>query len=248
MELRLFVFHHAGGSHLPYRGWPALLPSSWDVRLVDAPGRGLGADLEPIPDAERLVDHFLKHLDPELDGDYAFFGHSMGGLIAYELTRRILDAGRVPPRWLGLSARSTPRPEGEGTQRHLLSDGELRRELVAMGGTPGAVLENRDIWELFAPVIRNDLRLVETWRPRPESTPMPVPLSVFGGRDDAVAPPERLAGWADRADRFLGLRLFEGGHFYFQPDPAAVLRQLVEDVHRALSPAEGPRRTAPVTG
>ncbi|MFF3395017.1 thioesterase II family protein [Streptomyces sp. NPDC002669] len=235
MELRLFVFHHAGGSHLLYRDWPGRFPSDWEVRLVDAPGRGLLADRPAIGDAHRLVDHFLTELDAELSGPYALFGHSMGGLIAYELTRRILAEGRTPPVWLGLSARSTPRPEGDGTRRYLLDDAGLRRELAAMGGTPAAVLEDPEMWELFGPAIRGDLRLVETWRPAPDPVPLPVPLSVFGGTDDTVAPPARLSGWADRAEHFLGLHLFEGGHFYFQPDPAALTGRIAEDARRALA-------------
>lgn len=239
MELRLFVFHHAGGSHLPYRPWSSgHFPAGWDVRAVDAPGRGLLADRQPIDDADRLVRHFLTELDTDLDGPYALFGHSMGGLVAYELTRRILAEGRTPPVWLGLSARGTPRPEGDGTRRHLLSDELLRRELAAMGGTPAAVLEEPELWEIFAPAIRGDLRLVETWRPAPDLAPLPVPLSVFGGTRDAVAPPARLEGWAERAEHFLGLHLFDGGHFYFQPDPTALTERITEDVRRALALAE----------
>ncbi|MFC8919398.1 thioesterase II family protein [Streptomyces sp. NPDC047821] len=235
MELRLFVFHHAGGSHLPYRDWPGRFPAEWDVRPVDAPGRGLRADRRPIEDAGLLVEHFLTELDADLDGPYALFGHSMGGLVAYELTRRVLAEGRTPPVWLGMSARGVPRPDGEGTRRHLLPDDLLRRELAAMGGTPAAVLEEPELWEIFAPAIRGDLRLVETWRPTPDPAPLPVPLSVFGGTRDAVAPPARLAGWAERAEHFLGLHLFEGGHFYFQPDPTELTGRITADVRRALA-------------
>ncbi|MFJ9033478.1 thioesterase II family protein [Streptomyces sp. NPDC102274] len=241
MELRLFVFHHAGGSHLPYRDWPGRFPAGWEVRPVDAPGRGLLAERPSIGDADRLVDHFRRELDAGLEGRYALFGHSMGGLVAYELTRRLLAEGRTPPVWLGLSARGTPRPGGDGTRRHLLRDTELRRELAAMGGTPAAALEDPELWRLFGPAIRADLRLVETWRPAPDPVPLPVPLSVFGGTGDTVAPPARLAGWADRAEHFLGMHLFEGGHFYFQPDPTALTGRITEDIRRALALAASAR-------
>ncbi|MFH9735249.1 thioesterase domain-containing protein [Streptomyces sp. NPDC017260] len=62
--LRLFVMHHAGGSHLLYRTWPAALPDIWDVRLLDAPGHGLLLDQPRIPDAGRLADHLLRHVEP----------------------------------------------------------------------------------------------------------------------------------------------------------------------------------------
>ncbi|MFI5998267.1 thioesterase II family protein [Streptomyces sp. NPDC051362] len=354
-RLRLFVFHHAGGSHLAYRDWPARFPAGWQVHLPDAPGRGPRDERPALHDADALVDHYLHTLGDTLTGPFAFFGHSLGAVVAYELTRRLVDEGHTPPRWLGLSARDplpalphpNPRPHrtanppnatatgtgttgaahppytpdaastsaaagtavtinaagtafGAGTTyamgatyvagttyatgatgtafgagaepmrdpqgaasagtvqgsegavgmdgvagvrdavgpagggRHLLSDGELRRELAAMGGTPPAVLDHPQLWELFAPVIRADLRINETWRPRPAAAPLPVPLSVFGGRHDQVAPPHLLGGWAQTCEPFLGIRLFEGGHFYFQDRLPEVTRHIQEDVRRAL--------------
>ncbi|MFD6823395.1 thioesterase II family protein [Streptomyces sp. NPDC060085] len=359
-QLRLFVFHHAGGSHLAYRDWPARFPAGWQVHLPDAPGRGPRDERPALRDTDALVDHHLHTLGDTLTGSFAFFGHSLGAVVAYELTRRLVDEGRTPPRWLGISARAplpalprpNPRPrrtanppnatgttgtahppytpdaadaadaadgpdaadaadgpdaasttaatdtavtinatgatyeagttyamgatcaagtafragseqmrdtqgaastgavqgsEGmdgvagvraavgpAGGGRHLLSDGELRRELAAMGGTPPAVLDHPQLWELFAPVIRADLRINETWRPRPAAAPLPVPLSVFGGRHDQVAPPHLLGGWAQTCEPFLGIRLFEGGHFYFQDRLSEVTRHIQEDVRRAL--------------
>lgn len=235
MRLRLFVFHHAGGSHLMYRDWPAHFPAGWQVRIPDAPGRGPLDARPPVADTAALVDHFLDELGPELTGPFALFGHSMGGVVAYELTRRLLAEGRTPPRWVGLSARAAPHPGGEAAGRHLLDDEALRRELLSMGGTPPAVLDDAELWALFAPAIRADLRVAETWRPDPAAAPLPVPLSVYGGTRDTTSPPERLTGWAARSRHFLGLHLFDGGHFYFQNDPTALTAQITRDLRHALS-------------
>ncbi|MGW4025237.1 thioesterase II family protein [Streptomyces sp. NPDC005009] len=231
--LRLFVFHHSGGSQRMYRDWPSRFPADWEVRIPDAPGRGPGDGRPAVGDMGALVEYFLHELGSGLTGRFAFFGHSMGGLVAYELTRRLIDEGRTPPIWLGVSARGTLHPDGDGTRRHLLSDAELRRELAAMGGTASSALDHQELWELFAPTIRADLRISETWRTKPLSTPLPVPLSVFGGTQDHVAPPHRLDGWAAASEHFMGLRLFDGGHFYFQGRLPEVARLIQDDVHRA---------------
>ncbi|MEU5979085.1 hypothetical protein [Streptomyces sp. NPDC047315] len=39
MELRMFAFHHVGGSHLTYREWPDPSPADRRARVADAPGR-----------------------------------------------------------------------------------------------------------------------------------------------------------------------------------------------------------------
>ncbi|MFI6644626.1 thioesterase II family protein [Streptomyces sp. NPDC050504] len=233
-EMRLFVFHHSGGSHLTYQDWPSCFPAGWDVRIPDAPGRGPRDARPAVPEAGALFDHLLDELDDLLTGRFAFFGHSMGGLVAYELTRRLLESGRTPPVWLGVSARGALRPEGDSPRRHLLSDADLRAELLAMGGSSSSVLEHAELWDLFAPVIRADLRISETWRTPPLTAPLPVPLSVFGGTGDHVAPPHSMTGWAAASEHFLGQRLFDGGHFYFQDRLPEVADRIRDDVHRAL--------------
>ncbi|MGW7529826.1 thioesterase II family protein [Streptomyces sp. NPDC054783] len=243
-QLRLFVFHHSGGSHLMYRDWPSCFPADWEVQTADAPGRGPRDERPPLSDTGALLEYFLHELDSRLTGRFAFFGHSMGGLVAYELTRRLIDLGRTPPAWLGVSARGTLHPDGDPTRRHLLSDAELRRELMAMGGTSSSVLDHDELWDLFAPTIRADLRISETWRTKPLTAPLPVPLSVFGGTRDHVAPPHRLDGWAAASEHFLGLHLFDGGHFYFQDRLPEVAGRIQDDVRRALLLTRAPSPAA----
>ncbi|MGW7276656.1 thioesterase II family protein [Streptomyces sp. NPDC054864] len=239
-QLRLFVFHHSGGSHLMYRDWLPRFPADWEVRTPDAPGRGPRDARPPLHDAGALVEHFLHELGPSLNGRFAFFGHSMGGLVAYELTRRLVEEGHRPPVWLGVSAHGALRPEGSNARRHQLSDAELRRELAQMGGTSDLVLAHEELWELFAPTIRADLRISETWRTKPLTAPLPVPLSVYGGTRDQVAPPHRLEGWAATSAHFLGPRLFEGDHFYFRGRLGEVAERIQDDVRRALLLAREP--------
>ncbi|CCB71978.1 Thioesterase (plasmid) [Streptantibioticus cattleyicolor NRRL 8057 = DSM 46488] len=230
--LRIFLLHHAGGSHLAYRDWPALFPADWEVCLLEAPGRGRLADLPVLPTAEQVVTFFLEDLRPWLDRPFAVFGHSMGALLGYELTLRLMAEGLPLPVWLGLSARGAPRADGhqDVVQRHLLSDDELRRVVGAMGGTPPEVLADPGWWAMLEPLLRNDFRLAETWRPAPGTPKLPVPVTVFGGEQDIVVRPERLAEWAGHTERYLGLRLSPGDHFYFRHDTWQVVDRIVADV------------------
>ncbi|MFI6055116.1 thioesterase II family protein [Streptomyces violascens] len=241
--LRLFVLHHAGGSHLLYRHWPAMLPDSWDVRLLDAPGHGLLLDRPQIADAGRLADFLLRRIEPRPDRPYALFGHSMGALVAYEITRRLVDRGLPLPVWVGVSARPAPQLAGQGHGYHELPDAELRSRLRLLGGTPDEVFDDPDLWAVFDPMIRADMRLVDTWRPAPDHAPLPVALSAYAGVEDHSASPRRMAGWEEHTDHFVGLRVFDGGHFYFQRDPAPLLRQIERDATTALD-AAGATRTS----
>ncbi|MDN3028485.1 alpha/beta fold hydrolase [Streptomyces sp. S.PB5] len=240
-ELRLFVLHHAGGSHVPYRRWPAGLPDTWDVRLLDAPGHGHLLDLPQISDAGRLADFLIDAVKPELTCPYALFGHSMGALVSYEMTRRLVGRGLPLPVWVGVSARPAPQSAGPVSAYHELPEAELRSRLQALDGTPEGVFDDPELWALLEPVIRADLRLVESWRPGPDTGPLPVALSAFAGREDHSASPARMAGWEEHAEHFLGLRVFDGGHFYFQDDPGPLLRQIARDAATALDAAGAAR-------
>ncbi|MFF4402812.1 thioesterase II family protein [Streptomyces sp. NPDC001480] len=239
---RLFVLPHAGGSSLVFQNWLELFPRNWDIRPLDAPGHGRLMNLPLISDGDALVDHFLDRLGPELgstDRPFAFFGHSMGALVAYELTRRLAEQGRPLPCWLGISACDVPDPVHGLSARFPgrdLSDEGLRDTLTLLGGAPDRVLRDPGLWEVFAPVVRADLRLIRTWRPAPVRAPLPVPASAFAGLRDRAAPPGRLAGWADRFGTFLGLHTFPGGHFYFQTDPAPLTSAITADIRTALTP------------
>lgn len=230
-----------------YREWPDRFPSDWRVRVLDAPGHGALLDTPPLTDGETLVAYFLDLLAPEIaDGrtPFAFFGHSMGSLVAYELTRRLLAEGLTPPVWLGISALGTPRPGDEAAPLldGTLSDDALRHLLGTLGGTPAQVLTDPHLWTVFAPAIRADLAVLRGLRAAPAAAPLPVALSAFAGSGDRAAPPARLAPWADRTEHFLGLRVFPGGHFYFQDDLGALAARVTADVRTALrSPVAGVR-------
>ncbi|WP_330343103.1 thioesterase II family protein [Streptomyces sp. NBC_00557] len=244
--MRLFLFPHAGGSALMYQNWPAQFPAGWRVTTLDAPGHGTLAGQPPLSDGDALVAHHLDRLAPELGAGepaFALFGHSMGALVAYELARRLTARGR-PPVWLGLSACGAPRRNGPPVPARAreLSDEELRRRVAQLGGTPPKVLNHPGLWRYFAPVIRADLRLVESWRPAPAGEPLPVPVSLFGGAEDAVVGPAALERWSGHCARLLATHVFPGGHFYFQDDLAAVARAVTHDVTEALRPASAPGR------
>ena len=238
------MLHHAGGSPVLYRPWPAGLPDTWDVRRLDAPGHGLLLGLPQISHAGRPADVLLRSIEPELACPCALFGHSMGALVTYESTRRDVDRGLPLPVWAGVPARSAPQPAGPGQRHHELPDAELRTRPERLGGTPDEVFDDPGLWALSAPVIRADLRLAENGCRDPDAGPLPAVLSAHAGGEDHSASPPRMAGREEHTEHFPGLRVFGGGHFPFQDDPGPLLRQIERDSATALDAARA-QPTAP---
>lgn len=229
---RLFVLHHAGGSAQAYRPWVRHLPADWDVCLLQAPGRGAGG--EPLRDARALARYLLPLVTAGHDRPFGLFGHSMGALAAYETALLALAEGGPAPSWLGVSGWS-PAPGPEWYEpRHLLPADRLREGLARMGGTPAAVLEDPARWRAAEPLIRADLELVDTWRPRPDTPPLPMPVSALAGERDAGMGPERMDAWRQYVSGPLTRHTLPGGHFYFVGAIAGAAGLVAADVRAAV--------------
>jgi surfactin synthase thioesterase subunit len=234
-ELRLFLLHHAGGSHAVFRPWVARFPPAWDVCLVEAPGRGRLAGTPAVTDVEVLVDRLLGPLVPLAEQPFALFGHSMGAIVGHQLTTTLRARGLPLPVWLGLSALPAPRFDGTPAEIGLyrLSSAQLRDRLGRFGGLPPDALADDAVWGLVEPLLRRDIELCASWCPGPAASPLPVPTSVFCGDGDDTAGPRQMVGWSGHVRRFLGARRYSGDHFYFQEQVPAVVRQIVTDVAAA---------------
>src|ERR1700733_12636953 len=85
--LRLFCLPHAGGGAGLFRGWPASLSPAVEVRGVQPPGRESRISEKPFTRLEPLVAALTDVLAASIDRPYILYGHSMGALLAFELTR-----------------------------------------------------------------------------------------------------------------------------------------------------------------
>ncbi|MFI9450247.1 thioesterase II family protein [Amycolatopsis sp. NPDC052450] len=234
-ELRLYLLHHAGGSHTVFRPWLALLPESWEVRLVIAPGRAK-APYPAARDITTLSDAFAVHLDEQRPAPYAMFGHSMGGLVAFDTALVLQAAGLPQPEWVGVSGHPGPFHSITRTRPPLygLPSAELRAELIALDGLPDRVLRDEWLWQRVEPLVRADLEAAETWHPTRHGSLLTRPVSAFCGDRDPVAGITDAANWSRHTNEFLGVRPFPGGHFYFQDDPEPLVRSIVADVGTVL--------------
>lgn len=234
--VRLYLLHHAGGSRAAFRGWPDLFPADWETIRVEAAGRGSG-------DQRLTLNDFVESVLAQMPRDgvpYAVFGHSMGALAGFALALAAESANGELPAWLGVSAHPGPQVARlPAVHLHRLPAEALREAMVGMGGAAAKVLVEDKVWSLVEPVVRRDLMMAETWLPPADPPVVRVPITVYCGRDDLVASPATATAWASHTERFRGVRIFPGGHFYFQPIRDRVARAVMTDVMAALSELKG---------
>lgn len=226
-ELRLICFPYAGGSAHVFKGWESYLPAEVEVHAVQLPGRGQRIGETPIDSLDTLTATLADVFDPLMDRPYALFGHSMGALISYELARTLRRQGAPQPAHLFLSARHAPHLPSKRAPIHHLPDSKFVAELERYRGTPAAVLQNRELMDLFLPALRADFTISERYNYVAEE-PLPCPIAAFGGVQDELVSRTSLAAWEEHTRGDFSLRLFPGDHFFLQSAQPLLLRALAQ--------------------
>ncbi|MFF1607564.1 thioesterase II family protein [Amycolatopsis sp. NPDC058278] len=229
----LFCFPHGGGSAAEFVRWSRRLPGV-ELSAVQLPGRGSRLS-EPVLSTMDEVVAAVVDVMPTT-APYSVFGHSLGALVAYEVTRELRRTGRRLPDSLVVSGFPAPSTKRTEPPVHGLPDDELVAEVGRRhGGLPGEILTDPELKTMVARYLRADYRVLETYQWRP-GAPLPVPLTVFGGRDDSIGEDE-LRAWGEHVTEPITVRQFAGGHFYFRENPAVVLRALAAAL-RSTVPAD----------
>ena len=224
-QVRLFCFPYAGGSASAFTRWPYFLPSTVDVRPVQLPGRWNRMREASFTRFDDLLGALMQVLPPFFDRPFAFFGHSMGALLAFEVARSLQRKGLPEPLHLFVSGRRAPHLVDTDLPPAGLNDDEFIEELRELNGTPGEVLENPELMNLLLPTIRADFDICRTYEYVP-GPPLTCPVTVFGGIDDVESAEDRLEQWDQHTIGPPMLFTFPGDHFYLHSAEAALLRTL----------------------
>lgn len=231
--LRLFCFPYAGGSSHIYRTWPEGLPSGVEIVTAHLPGRGNRINEPPYTNILPLVQELAEVIKPLLDKPFAFFGHSMGAMICFELTRRLRREGGASPRHLFVSGRTAPQLKAGRPSPHDLPPEEFESELRRLKGTPDEVLAHAELMQLMLPLLRADFTLVGTYEYSPEP-PLACPISAYGAVDDEEVSRENLEAWREQTTAAFNLRVFPGGHFFLHDSRPLLLRTLAGELNEVV--------------
>lgn len=228
-RLRLFCFPYAGGGASVYRGWSEELPETVEVCPVQPPGREGRIRQPPFRELDALVAALDEGLSAELDElPHAFFGHSLGAIVGYELARRRRERGASPPVHLLVSAHIAPSVASDTEPIHDLPSDRFRERLRSLNGTPAEVLDHPELMELVEPLLRADFRINETYRHR-SGPPLDCAVTAFGGFRDQDVPRVKIEPWAEVSTGRFRVHMLPGDHFFLSGSGRPHLLRLVKD-------------------
>ncbi|MGH2480977.1 MAG: thioesterase II family protein, partial [Ktedonobacteraceae bacterium] len=228
-RLRLFCFPYAGGGSSAYFPWVSEIAPEIEVCPVQLPGREERIRETPFTHMEELVETVASALEPYLDQPFAFYGHSLGGLVGFELARYLRRRGWPEPGQLFVSGCSAPQVPPTDEPLGHLPDAEFLQALRRFNGTSETVLQNADLMQVLLPLLRADFRLYETYTYASEE-PFSFPIAAYGGLDDARARREGIEVWKVQTNQQFFFRMYTGDHFFIHTKRKILLQGISQDL------------------
>lgn len=237
--MKLFCFPYAGGSSVIFNRWKQYIGSGIEIRAIELAGRGKRIQETQYGNFNEVIDDVLSLIIDEIDGDdYAFFGHSMGAKIAYELTQKILEKGLTGPKHIFFSGRGAPYILGvDEKEYHKLPDKEFKEEVLKLGGTPKEFFEYPELLEVFLPLLKNDFMLAARDVVGKEVKPLPFDITVFVGKDEELTP-NQVDGWKNYTSENCTIHYLNGGHFFINDKFEEVIGKINNTVQLISKPVK----------
>lgn len=228
-RVRLVCFPHAGGSASYFYPVAQALSPDTDVIAVQYPGRQNRRHEPCLENISDLADHVYRELRAE-PAPVAFFGHSMGAIVAFEVARRMERDSGTGPAVLFASGRRGPSSYREENV-HQRDDAGVIAEIRALGGTDSALLRDSEVLEMVLPAIRADYRAIERYACAPEAT-IGAPVTVMTGTADPRTSLAEAQAWRGHTTGRFTLLTYPGGHFFLQDHIPEILATIATTLNR----------------
>ena len=233
-SIRLFCFPFAGAGTAVFYPWSKALPEWIEMRPVLLPGRESRLREEPITQISFLIEEMVAAIEPLCNLPCAFFGHSLGAVIAFELSCRLSKNSEKKPVHLFLSSRRAPHLPSRNPNLHELPDAIFIEQVQKRyNGVPQQILSDPELLKLFLPAMRADFTILETTL-HVEEPPGNIPITMFGGVDDPTVTFGELNAWKKYTTSTFTVLMLPGDHFYLLNQRSNILtiieKELAQDM------------------
>ncbi len=232
-RLLLFCFPYAGGGASIFNAWSEKLPPEIEVGAVQLPGRENRLSEVCFTRMEDAVSALANDLRALVDTPFAFFGHSLGARLAFELAHRLRETTGREPAHLFASACRAPQVPPQSDPIHGLPENEFVQQLRERHNVPEAILQDAELRGVFLPQVRADFTVSETYRYVP-GEPLHCPISAIGGVEDTSVEREHLTPWREHTDRSFELCMLPGDHFFVNSRRERLLQVLAQVLMRIV--------------
>lgn len=225
-KIKIFALPFGGGSKYSYRALERLVPDNFEWETIELPGRGARMQEPLLTDIHAMVEDIFRQIRSRLHKmEYLVYGHSIGTLLAYELTKKITMAGLRRPLGLFLTGREAPSTKNELK----IADCEKNafwKNVQELGGLPEEILGNTELKDFFEPILRSDFKAIENYLYQPMDQPLPVPIFIRFGIEEGLSDAD-IYDWQKETLFMLDAQVVPGNHFFIFQHPEQIMLQII---------------------
>ncbi len=231
-SLRLFCFSYAGGGASVFRAWADLLPQEVEVCCIQLPGHETRFREPAYTHLAPLIQDLADVIYPYLDRPFAFFGHSMGALVSFELARQLRRTYDKHPVRLCLAAFRAPHLKNPNIKIYHMPS-EVFKVVMRADGIPESILQNEEFMQAMLPILRTDYEVCDTYK-YTEEPPLECPFSIFGGLEDIRIGIDDLEAWRIHSCVSSSLAMLPGPHLFLHGAQDLLLAAIAQDLELQL--------------
>jgi len=232
--MRLFCFHYGGGSASAYRDWAKDLIDYVDLIAIQLPGRESRFSEPLLDNISDIVNELSLNFHNYLDKPYILFGHSIGALISFEFTRTLRKKAMQQPKSLIISGTKAPQVPLKRSPIHRLPTPELIQKIREYNGIPRDIIENKELMDIFLPIIRADFCISETYNYYGE-LPLACPIMALGGLNDDTFDSQDLLKWQEQTTALFQYELLPGDHFFIKSSYPEVINIVNKILYKEIT-------------
>jgi medium-chain acyl-[acyl-carrier-protein] hydrolase len=216
-----------------FHSWHVGLPEEVEVYGIQLPGRANRFSESPCTSVSQVVTELAPAMVFLIDKPFAFFGHSMGAILSFEVARWLRAHRAVLPRHMFVSGRRAPQVPDFSPWYHQMSDVQFINHIFKMNGTPQEVLSDPELLRLVLPAIRADVQICETYQ-YVNDKPLGCPITAFAGGKDDEETASRMEGWVTQTTSLFSMHILRGDHFFIHSNERELLQLLRDELCRIV--------------
>ena len=231
---KIVAIPFAGGNKYSFYKIEQHISPSFEWITLELPGRGDRFNeslLNNIPDmVEDLFVNIRQHI---IKGEYVLFGHSMGCLLGYELIKKISKNSLKLPLCTFFLGRVAPEHNRFTNKKSTLPQELFWEEIRKIGGMPKDFFNQKDLLEVFYPVLKNDFRAIENYGYSKLTRPLSIPMNIMMGKDEIGVGEEKttiteMKGWANETDATCNFEIVPGNHFFIHEQSEMIAKKIMK--------------------
>ncbi len=223
-KVNLICLPYAGGAASVFYQWKEFLSSNINLHPIELAGRGRRIKESLYTSIEHAASDVYLLIKDLMHEPYAFYGHSLGSMIVFELAQNLLGQGDENLKHIFFSGRPAPHllKTAKEDAFHNLPLEKFKDKICKLGGINDDFFNTPDLANLLLPMMYNDFKISELYTCRTDWQPFQNGITVFMGKFEK-SNAEQMFAWKQYTLGTCTIRYYDGDHFFINQNMSDIV-------------------------